>query len=196
MKNIELSDKNAALLYDKYIEDVKRIINILSKKDQDDILMEINSHIYESMQRKTSDSEIDKIRETLDKLGDPYKSFATLVADRKLLQATRTFNPLHVIKGLSLNLSNGFIYILFSILYLFLFCFIFLIFAEIVYPHNTGLFIGENETHFGFIANITDSSLTEVLGNWFIPIVFFAMVSIYLIVTLLLKLKYKFSHKK
>lgn len=195
MKKIELSDKNADLLYYKYIKDLKRIIKTLSKKDQDDILMEINSHIYESMQHNTSGTEIDKLVETLEKLGDPYKSFSKLVADRKLLQATNTFNPLHVAKALSLNLSNGFIYVFFSILYLFLFCFVFLIFTEIVYPHNTGLFIGENETHFGFITNI-DPALTEVLGNWFIPLVILIMMIIYLLITLLLKLKYKFNKEK
>lgn len=196
MKNIEFSDKNATILYKQYIGNVKRIIRILPKDDQNDILMEINSHIYESMQRNTSISEIERVVKTLEKLGDPGESLVSLVADRKLLQATKTFNPLHVIKALSLNFSNGFLYILFSILYLFLFCFIFLIIAELIYPNNTGLFIGEEEMHFGFIANIADNSLVEVLGNWFIPVILMAMVLIYLFITLLLKIKYKLRRKK
>ncbi|MDR1056134.1 MAG: hypothetical protein LBL90_10040 [Prevotellaceae bacterium] len=195
MKNIEFSDKNATSLYDKYIRDVKEIIRILSKEDQNDILMEINSHIYESMQRNITDSEIDRIVETLDKLGNPRDSLSALIADRKLFQATKTFCPTHVVKALSLNISNGFIYVIFCILYLFLFGFIFLIFVKILYPHNTGLFIGEDEAHFGFIANITDNTSLEILGDWFIPVNIVVMVFTYLLITLLLKLKYKLRRK-
>lgn len=55
----------------------------------------------------------------------------------------------------------------------------FLVFAKILYPHNTGLFIGENESHFGFIANVTVNSQPEILGYWFIPLVLIAMAVIY-----------------
>lgn len=196
MRNIRFSDKNATQLYDKYISDVKQIINTLRKEDQEDILMELNSHIYESMLHNTSDSETDKITETLKRLGEPHKTLAQLVADRKLQQATKTFNPLHVMKALSLNLSNGFIYVLFSILYLFLFCFVFLFFAKLISPQNTGLFIGEDDLFFGFIANMTENSLSEVLGYWFIPVILSGMITIYLFIILLLKLKYKLNLKK
>ncbi|RHR37567.1 DUF1700 domain-containing protein [Parabacteroides sp. AF18-52] len=196
MKNIEFSDKNTTLLYDKYISEVKHMISTLRKEDQEDILMELNSHIYESIQHNTSGSETDKIAETLERLGEPRKTFAQLIADRKLQQATKTFNPLHVMKALSLNLSNGFIYILFSISYLFLFCFGFLIFAKLIFPRNTGLFIGEDDLFVGFIANMTDNSLSEVLGYWFIPIILLGMVIIYLFITLLLRLKCRLKLKK
>lgn len=195
MRNIEFSDKNATLLYDKYICEVKRVIIPLEKEDQEDILMELNSHIYESMQHNTSGSETDKITESLERLGDPRKTLALLVADRKLQQATKTFNPLHVMKALSLNLSNGFIYVLFSISYLFLFCFTFLVFAKLIFPRNTGLFIGEDDLFFGFITNMTDNSLPEVLGYWFIPVILLGMVITYLFITLLLRLKYKLNLK-
>lgn len=196
MKNIEFFDKNAIVLYNKYLSAVKRIIKTLPKEDQDDILMEINSHIYESMQCDSYIAEIDRIKNTLEKLGSPQESFAPLVADRKLLQATKTFNPLHVIKALSLNISNGFVYVLFSVLYLLLLGFVFLIFVKIAYPHNTGLFIGENEIHFGFISNIINDSLTDVLGVWFIPVVVLAMVITYVFITGLLKLKYILKRNK
>ena len=194
MNNLEFSDKNAIILYDRYIGDVRQVISTLPKGDQDDILMEINSHIYESMQRNRSTSEIDGIVETLDKLGHPRDSLSALVADRKLSQATKTFNPIHVIKALSLNISNGFMYVLFCILYLNLFCFVFLIFAKIIFPHNTGLFVGENGTLFGF-GTVNDTS-TEMLGNWFIPVVFVLIVLTYLFITLLFKLRYILKRSK
>ena len=194
MKNLEFSDKNAIILYNRYIGDVKHIISTLPKEDQDDILMEINSHIYESMQRNKSISEIDGIVETLDKLGNPYDSLSLLVADRKLSQATKTFNPIHVFKALYLNISNGIMYVLFSLLYLVLFSFIFLIFAKIIYPQKTGLFVGENPIQFSF--GIVDNTSTEILGNWFIPVVLILIVVIYLFITLLLKLRYKLKRKE
>lgn len=195
MKNLEFSDKNADYLYNNYIGDVKRIISVLPKEEQEELLMEINSHIYESIQKNTSSSEVVSITETLKKLGNPHDSFSPIVADRKLSQATKTFNPLHIIDALSLNLSNGFIYALFSGLYILLFAFIFLIFAKLIYPSNTGLFIGENKIHFGFISNISGESTTEVLGYWFIPFILMVMTLTYIFITLLLKLKHASNHR-
>jgi hypothetical protein len=76
-------------------------------------------------------------------------------------------------------------------LYLFLFCFVFLIFAKIIYPENTGLFIGD-KILFGFIAN---NSSPEILGNWFIPVIIVGILLMFFVITLLMKLQYKLKRK-
>ncbi len=196
MKEIEFKNKSTNEIYLDYIRRVERMTKTLSEKDRQDILMELNSHIYEHMQQNTITDEVENMLAILKRLGAPEDTLVSLIADKKLSQATKTFNPLHIIKALSLNISNGFVYILFSLSYLFLFIFIFLVFAKLLYPDNTGLFIGENKINFGFISNLTANSFTEVLGNWYIPVILLAGMIIYLFITILLKLKYRLKHKK
>ncbi len=196
MKIIEFANKSTNEIYLDYIRRAERMTKTLSENDRQDILMELNSHIYEYMQKNIDTDEVEKMLAILKRLGAPEETLPPLIADLKLSRATKTFNPFHVINALTLNISNGFVYVLFSLSYLLLFCFILLVFAKLIYPHNTGLFIEENGFHFGFISNITDSSWTEVLGNWFIPVILLVGTIIYLFITLLLKLKYRLKQKE
>ncbi len=191
MKELEFSDKNTTQLYRDYMNRVRRMIKTLPAEDQKDLIMEFNSHIYESMQKRPAGSEIDGLLEIIERLGAPEETLISFVADKKLDQATKTFNPLHVAKALLLNLSNGISYVIFSVLYLFLFAFLFLIVAKLVFPENVGLFYGEKDFYLGMISpSVMDSSsVTEYLGGWFIPVMILCSVVLYFIITLLLKLK-------
>ncbi len=51
VKNIEFKSISAQRIYNDYLKRVERTISILSEKDKLDMLMEINSHIYEAMQQ-------------------------------------------------------------------------------------------------------------------------------------------------
>ena len=193
MKKIEFKEEKAQKIYNDYLKRTERMVKTLPEEDRNDVLMEFNSHIYESVQNTTG-PEIESLTAILKKMGAPEEVLASLVADKKLIQATKTFNPLHVFKALALNITNGISYIIFSILYLMLFCFIFLIYLEIVQPENTGLFyedgaisaLGFSSDNFGKPAN------EEVLGHWFIPVMVITIVLLYLFITLMLKMKRKF----
>ncbi|WP_028297208.1 HAAS signaling domain-containing protein [Olivibacter sitiensis] len=182
-------------LYQHYINRVKRTVKTLPWRDRDDVLMEINSHIHEGMQKANeTQSETEALQLILDKLGKPEVVFKPLVAERKLKQATITFNPLHVMKALALNISNGFIYLVFSLLYLLQLTFIFMVGAKLVYPDQVGLFFKNGNFHLLGIAAFDvreRQGLEEVLGNWFIPVMLVATVLSYLLTTLLLRLKRK-----
>ena len=125
MSNLTFKDREATRVYESYIKQVIKVVKALPDDEQRDLLMELESHIYESLQRETAGSEVERIVAVIGRMGDPYETFFPLVADRKLTQATRTFNPAHVLKALSLNISNGFMYVMFSVLYLLLFAFVF-----------------------------------------------------------------------
>jgi hypothetical protein len=88
--------------------------------------------------------------------------------------------------------------LIFFILYLGLFGFVFLIFAKITNPKGVGLFFENNQ----FLAlgkinpeYLENTTYTEVLGNWFVPVMLLSILLFYLLITLLLKLKRKINKK-
>lgn len=194
MKKIEFQDKTASKIYNDYIKRIERVTNTLPQEDRNDILMEFNSHIYESIQHDSKGNEVESLMTIIEKLGAPEEVLIPLIADKKLRQATKTYNPLHVFKALALNITNGISYVIFSLLYLMLFCFVFLIYAKIVQPENTGLFFDKgNFKALGMSSNRFGSPTSvEVLGNWFIPFMLVTIVVLYLLITFMLKLKRKF----
>jgi hypothetical protein len=192
MKPIEFEHKAAQRIYDDYVKRINRTVATLSKADQYDILLEFNSHIYESMQGSNKESEIDSLLDVLQKLGAPEEVLIQLVADKKMEQATKTFNPAHIFKALVLNISNGISYTIFVILYLILGVGVFSIGAKIFYPDKVGFFVYEK----GWSIGIGENSGTEVLGNWFIPVMLVAIILLYILITLMLRLIRGLKKKK
>lgn len=191
-KKIQFKNADAQRIYENYLKQIQSATKTISKEDQQEIQMELNSHIYESFTSshiENPNDEVAVLLNVLEKIGIPSEILKPLVADRKLKQATKTFNPIHVFQALFLNLSFGIIYILFFILYLLLFAFSILILAKMIFPENTGFFYQKGEI---FVYGITHNESIlkyEVLGYWFIPITLVITVIFYFIITLLLKLK-------
>lgn len=185
MKQLEFKQQAAQRIYEDYIKRINRSIASLSKADQHDIQLEFNSHIYEGMQGSTLESEIDSLLDVTQKLGAPEEVLIQLVADKKLEQATRTFNPAHIFKALALNISNGISYTIFIILYLILGVGVFSVGAKIFYPNKVGFYIYETG---GWSIGIGENTGTEVLGNWFIPVMLGALLVLYILTTLMLRL--------
>jgi len=192
MKQLEFKQEAAQRIYDDYIKRINRTVATLSKADQQDIQLEFNSHIYESMQGNNKESEIDSLLDVLQKLGAPEEVLTQLVADKKLEQATKTFNPVHIFKALALNISNGISYTIFVMLYLILGIGVFSVGAKIFYPEKVGLYLYEK----GWSIGIGENSGTEVLGNWFIPVMLGALLVFYILITLTLRLIRKLKKKK
>lgn len=192
IKEIEFKETASKRIYNSYIKRVRKAIKSLPHQDQIEVLLEFNSHIYEGLQRQKNETEIDNLLDVLDKLGVPEEVLKPLVADKKLEQATKTFNPLHIIKALVLNITNGISYLIFFFLYLFLFGFVYLIFAKLVNPNEVGLFFQNGS--FVVMGKISPeikgiTVFTEVLGNWFIPVMLLSIIVFYFMITYLLKLK-------
>ncbi len=193
---IKFKREASARVYTDYMKRVSRMTRPLSKHHQDDIYMEINSHIYEGMMQRKDAVEIDALLDVLDRLGSPEEVLKPLVAEKKMEQATTTYNPVHIIKALILNFSNGFVYVLFSILYLFLSAFLFLIGAKLICPEKVGLFY-KDSSHWtlGIIAETGRENYTELLGNWFIPAMILSAVISYFIITFMMKIKRRLNKK-
>ncbi|HEA30475.1 MAG TPA: DUF1700 domain-containing protein [Leeuwenhoekiella sp.] len=194
MKAIDFEQKTAQKIYDSYIKRLEKTAKPLLREDREDVLMEFNSHIYEGMKRNPDENEADRLLDILEKLGEPEEVLKPLIAEKKLEQATNTFNPIHVFKALALNVGNGVFYILMTLLYLSLSLFVFLIYAKITNPTEVGLFFKEgNFMALGSINpdNLQERNIVEVLGNWFIPAMMVSGVVFYAAITLLLRLKRK-----
>lgn len=192
-KEIEFKNNNSTRIYKDYIGRVKNSIKILDSNNQQEILLEINSHIYESViDNSGNKGEVEHLLDVLEMLGSPEVFLKSLVAEKKLEEATKSFNPIKVAKALLLNIGNGFSYIVFTLLYIFLFGFLFLIIAKIINPENVGLFYRPNDVFIlGHYSNSDGISYSqyEKLGNWFIPVMLLSSAVLYVLLTLLLKLK-------
>ncbi len=199
-KEIAFREQNSQRIYRDYIARIQQAIKTLNATNQQEILLEINSHIYESLMSNpdSEKEEVARLLDILEKLGQPEVFLKPLVAEKKLDEATRTFNPLQVIKALVLNIGNGISYVIFAVLYLLLFGFVFLIGAKLVDPQNVGLFYRANDICIlGYYRNNGVTYLEyEKLGNWFIPLMVVLAVFFYFMITLLLRLKRILNSKK
>jgi hypothetical protein len=200
IEDIKFEQKASQRIYNDYMKRIKKATASLSKINQDDIYMEFNSHIFEAIQHKKNTNEIDALLDIIEKLGIPEEVLKPLVADKKLEQATKTFNPVHVFKALVLNFTNGISYVFFFVLYLFLFGFVFLIFAKIFNPSLVGLYMQKDSLSVFVLGimnpeNQIQNQAHEVLGNWFIPVMLLAIVVFYFLITLLLKFKKSINQK-
>jgi hypothetical protein len=198
-KEIEFKDNNSTRIYKDYIGRVKSSIKILDSNNQQEILLEINSHIYESViDNSGNKGEVEHLLDVLEMLGSPEIFLKSLVAEKKLEEATKSFNPIKIAKALLLNIGNGFSYIVFALLYIFLFGFLFLIIAKTINPENVGLFYRPNDVFIlGHYSNSDGISYSqyEKLGNWFIPVMLLSSAVLYVLLTLLLKLKRTLKNK-
>ncbi len=187
MKRLTFKEKDAQRIYNRYMDKSEKLCKILAKDDREDLLMELNSHIYEGINRSENEGEVANLLDVLDGLGDPDEYLKSQVAEMKALQASRTFNPKHVIQALFLNISNGIFYTVIAILYLLLGTFIAAIIGKILFPSKMGFYIGEG--HFMLGTSNTVNPNDEVLGMWFIPVILIVALGLYFLITLLFRLK-------
>lgn len=198
IQKIKFKNADAQKIYENYLKQIQSATKKLSTEDQKDILMELNSHIYESMAKAINENEeVSNLLNVLDKIGVPSDVLKPLVAEKKISQATRTFNPIHIFQALTLNITYGITYFIFFLLYLFLFAFGLVIIAKIFYPENVGLFYKKGEFfQYGGFLNNENVSQYEILGNWFIPVTLVLVIAFYFLITLLLKFKRTLTQNK
>ncbi|WP_259065116.1 hypothetical protein HDF24_00660 [Mucilaginibacter sp. X4EP1] len=188
MKRINFTNTTAQKIYDDYFKRVGRCIKILSADDQLEISMELNSHVYEAIQGAAVQDEIAILVDTLEKLGPPEEVLQPLVAEKKVAQAGRSFNPKHIIQALFLNVNRGAAYFLIALGYLLIISFGSLIIFKLISPSHTGLFVKDGHFYAFGHTSIVPPGASELLGNSFIFIVILLMGLFYFINTMLFRL--------
>ena len=194
-KELQFIDSDAQRVYKNYIQSIKNATKKLLMEDSQEILMEFNSHIYESIQLKNSKSEINNLLNAIDKLGTPNEVLKPLIADRILNKATWSFKPNDIFYALYLNIGNGISYLIFGALYLLLGIFTLYISLEIFSPSYMGLFIGDNPFFLVSSDEATTYGLNEFLANWFIPLMGLLNIALYFIITIALSFKKNINTK-
>lgn len=189
---MKLDSPNSQKIYDSYLKRVDRLSSPLSKADKEEIRMEVDSHIYESMHQQDGKDEITSLLDALTKLGEPDEYLKPLIAQKKLYEATTTFRLSHVLSALRYNIGSSFTnaikFSAIGFLYLLLLIFPGLIIAKLISPGNAGFFKGENggSWAFGYLNPV--DNYKEQLGWWMIPLCILATIVCYCLITLLLRL--------
>ncbi|PVH26622.1 DUF1700 domain-containing protein [Sphingobacterium corticibacter] len=194
---VPFTDPNAARIYRDYMNRVRRIARKLDRATQQEIVMEINSHIYESFQGESNYAahETEKLLDTLEHLGQPELFLKPLIADKAMDQATHTFNPIKVVRALILNLTNGISYFLFALCYLLLFSFLIAIILKEIFPTEIGIY--SNYKNIFVIGSVEDQYQDLKLADeYFMPIMLVLSAVVYLIITFLLKIKRSLNRRR
>jgi hypothetical protein len=169
------SDETARKIWNQYFRRISRLAAVLPAEQQDDLKKEIQDHLYESFNQEGGDKEAERLLNVIEKIGEPEQYIKPMVADRLLHSASRTFNPVMIIKGLYYNmfgnLKQFFLTLAFSFGYLMAFFFGLLAVLEIFFPHNVGIFLSRDGVPaVGVIMNEPEYVKADVLGYWSIVI--------------------------
>lgn len=181
------SDKLAQKIWDQYFRRVRWFSKSINFKLQEELKLEIQDHLYESFTRETGESEAERLLNAIDRIGDPEEYIKPMIAEKLLVNASKTFNPKTIVKGLYYYIWGGvkkfFITILFGVGYIISFISGFLVVLKLFFPNTSGLLIHKNGGFaLGIIDDIKDIK-TDVLGYWIIPIGIILSVGIYLVLT-------------
>jgi uncharacterized membrane protein len=82
-----------------YLEKMKTHLKGMNEKDQNDILAEIRSHIYESFNAETQGDEIDRVLRTLKRLGEPTEVVSNRVGESVTRLGRQKKSLLYIISG-------------------------------------------------------------------------------------------------
>lgn len=184
MKNIEFQDQEALKVYQNYIARIKKVVAGLSLVDQNDILMEFNSHIYEGLLERRQDGELSTILWLTEKLGNPEIVLIPLVAEKQETTPSGDVKSLAKMTTSMSRICSAALYLLLSVFYLSMFVLILLCVAKLFVPEKVGLWFGESGFKgFGLdLRSSHKSSREDVLKHWFIPVVSAVIYMLYLIV--------------
>jgi len=197
--NIETQFKEEASkrIWDNYFKRVNRFLRSVPAQQKDEMILELKGHLWESMTNDNAEKEVDRILNALEKLGEPDEFLKPIVADKLLLNASRTLSPKSLILGLIFNFYAGIkrasITLIMGTCYTLLIVFGIMTILKAFFPNNVGLFRNPN----GSILLGIDPDMPgaqDLLGYWFIPIGLFITVILYFLITKLLKVFIKHKY--
>ncbi|WP_232789299.1 HAAS signaling domain-containing protein [Sphingobacterium sp. UDSM-2020] len=71
-KEIEFENRNCTRIYRDYLKRVRNTVKVLNEQNQQEILLEINSHLFEGFSDNPNGrDEVEHLLDILEKLGQP-----------------------------------------------------------------------------------------------------------------------------
>ena len=89
-----------AQIVDNYLERLKKGLKGIPAKDQDELVREINSHIYESFRDDPTPDEVARILKVLDKLGEPAAVLSARMPEAMVTLGKKRKLPFLILAGL------------------------------------------------------------------------------------------------
>ena len=89
-----------AQIVDNYLERLKKGLKGIPAKDQEELVKEINSHIYESFRADPTPDEVARILRVLDKLGEPAAVLSARMPEAMVTLGKKRKLPFLILAGL------------------------------------------------------------------------------------------------
>lgn len=87
-----------------YTARLKENLKGLPEEDQNEMIKEIESHIFESYNQNPIEDEVDRILDVLKKLGEPSKVFSKKMPDQMVKMGREKNLPLYILSGILIGL--------------------------------------------------------------------------------------------
>jgi uncharacterized membrane protein len=89
----------AAQIVDNYLERLRKGLKGIPAKDQDELVKEIHSHIYESFRNDPTEDEVARILKVLDKLGEPAEVISARMPEAMVTLGKKRKLPFLILAG-------------------------------------------------------------------------------------------------
>jgi uncharacterized membrane protein len=89
-----------AQIVDNYLDRLKKGLKGISAKDQEDLVKEIHSHIYESFRNDPTPDDVTRILKVLDKLGEPAAVISARMPEAMVTLGKKKKLPFLILAGL------------------------------------------------------------------------------------------------
>jgi uncharacterized membrane protein len=88
-----------AQIVDHYLERLRKSLRGIPAKDRDELVKEINSHIYESFRRDPAPDEVARVLKVLDKLGEPADVISSRMPEAMVTLGKKRKLPFLILAG-------------------------------------------------------------------------------------------------
>ncbi len=176
----EFREQDAQQAWTQYFLQVDSLSSALTARQRRDIRLEITAHLLESYVLRSEESESERLRVAIERLGSPAEFVPGWVEDRLLHDAAPGSGVRSLLQLLKLNARRGATHLLASLAlgfgYLLAFYFFFVAALKPVFPDNVGLIsTGDGFTALGYIDT---PEMVDLLGYWIMPLGFIISFSL------------------
>lgn len=89
-----------AQIVDNYLVRLKKSMKGLPPNDQEELVKEIHSHIYESFRNEPTENEVDRILKVLDRLGEPAALASARLPEAMVTMGKKKKLPFYILAGI------------------------------------------------------------------------------------------------